>query len=199
MDKGTHFQKREHRLTPWAAVALALMLVLSVGGTVAYLSTATGSVTNTFTPTPVECMVIEDPFDQGKSTLKTNVSVQNTGKADAHIRATIVVTWQDAAGNVYGQVPVEGEGKDYVLVINDTGWEKGADGYWYCIAAGNLDTQTAVLIKSCTALTSLDGYTLNVEILAQAIQAEPDAAAIAAWGEANVAGLAVIRAGGVQQ
>ena len=92
MDKGTHFQKREHRLTPWAAVALALMLVLSVGGTVAYLSTATGSVTNTFTPTPVECMVIEDPFEQGVSTLKTNVSVQNTGKADAHIRATIVVT-----------------------------------------------------------------------------------------------------------
>ena len=198
MDKGTHFQKREHRLTPWAAVALALMLVLSVGGTVAYLSTATGSVTNTFTPTPVECTVVEDPFDQGKSTLKTNVSVQNTGKADAHIRATIVVTWQDAAGNVYGQVPVKGEGKDYVLEINDTGWEKGTDGYWYCIAAGNLDTQTAVLIKSCTALTSLDGYTLNVEILAQAIQAEPDAAASAAWGAANVAGLAVIRAGGVQ-
>lgn len=198
MDKGTHFQKREHRLTPWAAVALALMLVLSVGGTVAYLSTATGSVTNTFTPTPVECMVIEDPFEPGVSTLKTNVSVQNTGKADAHIRATIVVTWQDAAGNVYGQVPVEGEGKDYVLVINDTGWEKGTDGYWYCIAAGNSDTQTAVLIESCTALTSLDDYTLSVEILAQAIQAEPDAAAIAAWGEANAAGLAVIRAGGVQ-
>ena len=199
MDKGTHFRKREHRLTPWAAVALALMLVLSVGGTVAYLSTATGSVINTFTPTPVECTVVEDPFDQGKSTLKTNVSVQNTGKADAHIRATIVVTWQDAAGNVYGQVPVEGEGKDYVLVINDTGWEKGADGYWYCIAAGDPDTQTAVLIDSCTALTSLDDYTLSVEILAQAIQAEPDAAAIAAWGEENAAGLAVIRAGGVQQ
>ena len=198
MDKGTHFQKREHRLTPWAAVALVLMLVLSVGGTVAYLSTATGSVINTFTPTPVECTVVEDPFNQGKSTLKTNVSVQNTGKADAHIRATIVVTWQDAAGNVYGQVPVKGEGKDYVLEINDTGWEKGTDGYWYCIAAGSPDTQTAVLIESCTALTSLDGYTLNVEILAQAIQAEPDAAAIAAWGEANVARLAVIRAGGVQ-
>lgn len=197
MDKGTHFQKREHRLTPWAAVALALMLVLSVGGTVAYLSTATGSVINTFTPTPVECSIVEPNWQNGKIT-KNGVFIQNTGKADAHIRATIVVTWQDAAGNVYGQVPVKGEGKDYVLEINDTGWEKGSDGYWYCIAAGSPDTQTAVLIDSCTALTSLDGYTLNVEILAQAIQAEPDAAAIAAWGEANAAGLAVIRAGGVQ-
>ena len=84
------------------------------------------------------------------------------------------------------------------MEINDTGWEEGTDGYWYCIAAGDPDTQTAVLIDSCTALTSLDDYTLSVEILAQAIQAEPDAAAIAAWGEANVAGLAVIRAGGVQ-
>ena len=197
MDKGTHFQKREHRLTPWAAVALALMLVLSVGGTVAYLSTATGSVTNTFTPTPVECSIVEPNWQNGKIT-KNGVFIQNTGKADAHIRATIVVTWQDAAGNVYGQVPVEGEGKDYVLEINKSSWREGSDGYWYCIAADNPDTQTAVLIKSCTALTSLDGYTLNVEILAQAIQAEPDAAAITAWGEANVAGLAVIRAGGVQ-
>ena len=198
MKQGKYSKKREHRLTPWAAVALALTLVLSVGGTVAYLSTSSGSVSNTFTPTPVECAVIEDSFEQGKSTLKTNVSVKNTGKADAHIRATIVVTWRDAAGNVYGQVPVEGEGKDYVLEINDTGWKKGTDGYWYCIAAGNPDTQTAVLIDSCTALTSLDDYTLSVEILAQAIQAEPDAAAIAAWGEENAAGLAVIRAGGVQ-
>ena len=198
MDKETHFQKREHRLTPCAAVALALMLVLSVGGTVAYLSTATGSVTNTFTPTPVECSIVEPNWQNGKIT-KNGVFIQNTGKADAHIRAPIVVTWQDAAGNVYGQVPVEGEGKDYVLKINKSSWRKGSDGYWYCIAAGNPDdNQTAVLIDSCTALTSLDGYTLNVEILAQAIQAEPDAAAIAAWGEENAAGLAVIRAGGVQ-
>ena len=93
---------------------------------------------------------------------------------------------------------MEGEGKDYVLEINESSWRKGSDGYWYCIAAGSPDTQTAVLIESCTALTSLDDYTLSVEILAQAIQAEPDAAAIAAWGEANAAGLAVIRAGGVQ-
>ena len=199
MYKGKHSQKRKRRLTPWAAVALALTLVLSVGGTVAYLSTASGSVTNTFTPTPVACTVIEDPFVQGKSTLKTKVSVQNTGEADAHIRATIVVTWQNATGNVYGQVPVEGEGKDYVLEINDTGWEKGTDGYWYCIAADDVDdTKTAVLVNSCEALTSQGDYTLSVEILAQAIQAEPDAAAIAAWGEENAAGLAVIRAGGVQ-
>ena len=199
MYKGKHSQKRKRRLTPWAAVALALTLVLSVGGTVAYLSTASGSVTNTFTPTPVACTVIEDSFDQGKSTLKTKVSVQNTGEADAHIRATIVVTWRDATGNVYGQVPVEGEGKDYVLKINDTGWKKGNDGYWYCIKADAVDdTKTAVLVNSCEALTSQGDYTLSVEILAQAIQAEPDAAAIAAWGEENVAGLAVIRAGGVQ-
>ena len=199
MYKGKHSQKRKRRLTPWAAVALALTLVLSVGGTVAYLSTASGSVTNTFTPTPVACTVIEDRFEKGKSTLKTNVSIQNTGEADAHIRATIVVTWQDATGNVYGQVPVEGEGKDYVLEINDTGWEKGTDGYWYCIAADAVDdTKTAVLINSCEVLTSQGDYTLSVEILAQAIQAEPDAAAIAAWGEENAAGLAVIRAGGVQ-
>ncbi len=204
MYKGKHSQKRKRRLTPWAAVALALTLALSVGGTVAYLSTASGSVTNTFTPTPVACTVIEDPFEQGESSVKTNVSVQNTGEADAYIRATIVVTWQNEAGEVLGKTPVLNE--DYTLSINEKtdknpegGWKKGNDGYWYCIKADAVDdTKTAVLINPCEALTSQGDYTLSVEILAQAIQAEPASVVKSIWGDANAAGLAVIRAGGGQ-
>ena len=60
------------------------------------------------------------------------------------------------------------------------------------------DTKTAVLINSCEALTSQGDYTLSVEILAQAIQAEPASVVKSIWGDANAAGLAVIRAGGGQ-
>ena len=149
------------------------------------------------------CTVIEDPFEQGESSVKTNASVQNTGEADAYIRATIVVTWQNKAGEVLGKTPVLNE--DYTLSINEEtnentgGWKKGNDGYWYCIKADAVDdTKTAVLINSCEALTSQGDYTLSVEILAQAIQAEPASVVKSIWGDANAAGLAVIRAGGGQ-
>ena len=186
MHKGNHSKKRKYRLTPWAIFALVLLLTLSVGGTVAYLSTTSGTVTNTFTPAPVECEIVEPDWKNG-DTEKSGVFIKNTGKADAFIRAAIVITWQDEAGNVYGQVPVENQ--DYTLNINTTNWEKRGN-YWYCTSAASGATQTPVLINSCTTLKSLDGYTLSVEILAQAIQAEPAQAVEDAWG--TVSGLAVI-------
>ncbi|MBO4929612.1 MAG: hypothetical protein J6D61_04145 [Clostridia bacterium] len=200
MYKGKHLKSKKYRLTPWAIFALVVMLIFSVGSTVAYLFTSTDPVTNTFTPAPVVCQIEEGEFKQSESVLKTGVFVKNTGEADAHIRATIVITWQDEAGNVYGSVPELGT--DYTLSVNDqndtdneAGWTKVGD-YWYCTQAGNPNTQTSVLINFCEALKSLDGYTLNVEILAQAVQAEPDSAVEEAWGS-NLPNLAVIYAGGV--
>lgn len=202
MYKGKHSQKRKRRLTPWAVVALALTLALSVGGTVAYLFTTSGIVTNIFTPAPVKCEIDEPGWKDG-GIVKQDVSIKNTGEADAYIRATIVVTWQNEAGEVLGKTPVLNE--DYTLSINEEtnentgGWKKGNDGYWYCIKADAVDdTKTAVLINSCEALTSQGDYTLSVEILAQAIQAEPASVVKSIWGDANAAGLAVIRAGGGQ-
>lgn len=188
-----HSKQRKYRLTPWAALALVLTLVLSVGGTVAFLTTASDTVTNTFTPAPVKCEVVEDHFVQGESTVKTNVCVKNVGKTAAYIRAAIIITWQDEDGNIYGRVPAPDT--DYTLKINTADWTKIGD-YWYCTKAGNPNTQTAVLIESCEALASLDSYTLSVEILAQAIQAEPIDAVMAAWG--NISGLATISPGGDQ-
>ena len=192
MYKGKHSKKIKYRLTPWAIFALVLLLTLSVGGTVAYLSTTSGTVTNTFTPAPVKCEVFEPTWSDG-SMEKKDVSIINTGEADAFIRAAIVITWQDEAGNVYGQVPVSGT--DYELDLNETAWTQ-IDNYWYCTSAASGATQTPVLIESCKTLKSLDGYTLSVEILAQAIQAEPAQAVADAWG--TVSGLAVIAPGGDQ-
>ena len=70
------------RLTPLAAAALLMVLVMSVGGTLAWLTAHTNAITNTFTvATPgVE---IEEGFD--KQT-KSNVQVKNTGEVEAYIR-----------------------------------------------------------------------------------------------------------------
>ena len=175
-----HARKRNSKLF---GVLLSLLLVaaLCVGGTLAYLATQTGSVANTFTPTSVGTHI--DEVKDGN--VKKNVTVTNTGSTDAYVRAAIVVTWIDDAGEVYPEAPVLGT--DYTMELNTgTGgdWTEYEDGYYYCKASVAGGGKTGVLISSAEPKgTAPEGYYLSIEILSQAIQAEPDAAVIDAWGD----------------
>ena len=82
-------------------IAVAAMLLAVVGGTVAYLVTRTSPEVNTFTPSKVACSVVET----FKNNVKSNVQVKNTGDTAAYLRAAVLVTWQDASGNVLGTAP----------------------------------------------------------------------------------------------
>lgn len=182
-------RRRKNYKTIALLVSLVLLVTALVGGTVAWLTTNTEQVENTFTPSRVTCEVVET-FTNG-DTVKQNVKIANTGDTDAYIRATYIVTWQDEQGNVYGTAPVEGQ--DYSVTLNldqntpPTGWKPGADGYYYYCSVvhpaetGNL---TDVLISECRVLrpAPAEGYTLHVEILAQAIQSSPITAGNQAWG-----------------
>lgn len=159
-----------------ALLAIAVML-FAIGSTLAYLADKTPAIENTFTPSKAGTE-IEEEFD-GK--VKTDVKVKNTGDIDAYIRATVVITWQNEAGDILGTKPVEGT--DYAMTQTLTGW-KEIDGIYYYqkkVASGE---STDVLIDRCEPLKEapVDGYTLHVEILAEAIQADPDTAIKEAWG-----------------
>ena len=169
------------------ALALALVLTVSAGGTLAWLFTSTDPVENTFSPAEMGIVVCET-FEKNT---KTNVYVENTSQADVYIRAAIVVNWQDDNGNVVAEPVNE---SDYTMTLG-TGWTKNElDGYYYCTTADTKDkTKTSQLIVSC-APNGTPKYRLSVSVLAQAIQAEPDAAVKDAWG-VNLPGLAVIKAG----
>lgn len=159
-------------------VASVLVLLLAVaGGTLAWLTANTGPVVNTFTPAHVSCDV-EEEFKDG---IKSDVKVKNTGDIPAYIRAYIVVTWKDAAGNVYGQKPVANT--DYTMTMGSNGWAQ-KDGYWYCNTAVASGANTPVLISNCEVkdnATIPDGYNLSVEIIAEAIQSVPEEAVEDAW------------------
>ena len=155
--------------------ALVVIAMGVVGGTVAYLVTKTDPVVNTFTPGEVSCK-IDETFD---GTTKSNVYVTNTGNTNAYIRAAIIVTWKDAAGNIAATVPAKGT--DYTLELNETDWVEH-DGYYYYKGSVAPNAQTEKLIKTCTDLRSNGDYTLCVEILADAIQSSPDSAVTQAWG-----------------
>ena len=155
-------------------VSIALLLCVGIGTTLAYLVDVTGPVTNTFEPSQVSTSVVET-FKNG---VKSDVSVQNTGDIDANIRAAIVVTWQDANGNVYGQKPVAGT--DYNIDINTSRqnkpagqWTQKADGFYYWSAPVAPGANTGILITECTAVEGKApaGYALCVEIIGSGIQA----------------------------
>ena len=157
-------------------VSVLVLLLAVAGGTLAWL-TAQDSVTNTFSPAHVTCTV-EESFN---GTEKSNVQIKNTSDIPAYIRAYIVVTWKDAAGNVYGQKPVKDT--DYTITMGSNGWTQ-KDGYWYCTAAVASGGFTPVLIDSCTSNNSApdDSCNLSVEIMAEAIQSVPEEAVEDAWG-----------------
>lgn len=180
--KRTKYSKRRanKRKATVLLTSLALLIVLFVGTTTAFLFASDGPITNIFNSSKVTCQVNEDPFD---GVTKNNVTISNTGDIEAYIRAAIVVTWKDKAddstsnGNVYGKAPVKDI--DYTIALNLTDWIDGKDGfcyYKYPVAPSGQDgSTTTALITSCTVIqdNAPAGYGLNVEILGSAIQSVP--------------------------
>ena len=185
MYQGKHYKQSRRRSRKSAAllVSLLLLLTVTVGGTIAFLMDSDGPLHNMFNPSQVTTNVVETL----EGTTKKDVKIQNTGDTDAWIRAAVVITWQDADGNVYGQAPVAGE--DFTInynvdenKTNPTKWYLGSEGFYYWpspVAANN--GETGVLIDSCTTDKSITvgtgeeavTYYLTVEIIGSGIQSKP--------------------------
>lgn len=148
-------------------LALVLILVCTVGGTVAYLVTQTGSVVNTFTPGEVSCQVEEEFKD--KNTVKTKAVVKNTGNVPAYIRVAVVANTIDGEGNITGMETLE---EDW---LNTAEWTE-VDGFYYYKGVVQPGDVTANLLN---ADINLEG--IQVTILASAIQSMPDDAVNEAW------------------
>lgn len=156
-------------------LALALIAAMAIGGTIAYLTTKTDGVVNTFTPSKVSCTVEED-FN---GTTKEKVNVRNTGDTTAYIRVKLVTYRTNDAGQHIGgtaTIPSFTFGENWV--------EFG--GYYYYtlpVAAGekpatNL-TETMTLTSS---YSDADGGHQAIDVMAEAIQSGPAQAVGQAWG-----------------
>lgn len=169
--------KRINKKVILLAVSLLLILSAAIGGTVAYLIDQTGSITNTFTPAKVTPEVKED-FGNN---VKNNVQIKNDGNVPAYIRVKIVVTWKDKDGNVYGAAPKAGTDYNWTMLENSKWFLK--DGFYYYSEPVAAEGTTDVLFTDCKPLAGRapDGYSLSVDIHAQAIQAEPTRAVTSAW------------------
>lgn len=175
-----NFTKKTITLT-----SIALLLLITVGTTLALIFTSTGDVENTFKPSRVACAVVEgnnsavegDIVDTG--TVKEDVKIQNTGDTDAFIRVAVVVNWMSADGRVWATAPKLGT--DYSIEFA-SGWKQGADEYWYYTksVAPTLLTDT-LITKAEQKTVAPDGYYLSIEIVASAIQSSPDTTVENQW------------------
>ncbi len=166
------------------AAAVCLLSVISAG-TLAHLIDRDSKI-NTFIPAMVDCHVHETFTNN----IKSNVTVENTGNTDAYIRAFVVVNWvgddgTENAGKIAPELPMLGT--DYTISYG-TGWVQ-YEGLWHYYtqsvpAAGS----TTNLIDSCSVMRAgPEGYHLEVEIVAEAVQAKGTAAdgkkpVVIAWG-----------------
>lgn len=167
--------------------SLAVLLTATVGSTAAWLVSKPAAVENDFVPGKVACQVLEDCTESGAS-VKRNVRVKNTGNTDAYIRVLLVFTWKDDAGNIFSNKPQEG--KDYQINKNLTDWikqESDAGTYYYYKKPVARDAETDVLIELLRQADGVTGpengtYKLSVDILADAVQANPPQAVKDSWG-----------------
>ena len=133
----------------------ALLLTLTVGGTLSYIVTGSALSVNRFSPAFVALSVSDD----GK--------VTNTGNVDAYIRAAVVVNWMDNSGNVCGIKP------NCTLSVSDN-WTVGNDGFYYYSdkVAPSASTLTAPAYITDHDVPPSSQYSLSIEIAAEALQAD---------------------------
>lgn len=168
-------------------LALALMVTLCVGGTLAYF-TDTDDATNTFTVGNVDITLTEPNWTSTGSedapevypgeALAKDPTVTNNGANPCFVR--IKVEGLNCLGNA-GMITYR---TDYVTDKLGDNWVKGTDGYFYYNKVLGVGATTDALFDQIvmpTGLTNGDATTAyNVNVTAEAVQAQ---GAKASWSD----------------
>ena len=176
-ENATPERKPRHGTKRLSTLLLSVILVvtIAVGGTVAYLVTQDEPITNTFTPSHVNCEVTED-FN---GTVKSNVNVTNIGDTEAYIRVKLVTYRVNEDRQHIGGTAIIPE------FDPGTHWVKYGAYYYYTLPVKPDERPAAVLISSITLKDSYpdaDGGKQVIEVMAEAIQSAPAEAIGQSWG-----------------
>ena len=155
-----------------ALLVSALVLTFSVvGGTLAWLSTDSGPVTNTLNMPKVDLEIQED-FD---GRVKKDVRIKNESEIPVYVRATVSPSYQPDREDQPGEVLFTQDNQIAPLLIgNMENWVHLNGVYYYTLplASGESTANLADEIRPNPDFTPPDGYTFHVRILAECIQAQ---------------------------
>ena len=164
-------------------LSIVLLLGVAIGGTIAWLSTKTTPVTNTFTPAKVTCDVTEN-FDENTG-VKTNVNVKNNGNIDVYIRVKLVTYRTNDAGQHIGGTA------DLPEFTPGENWVEYGEYYYYTLPVAPEEKPAANLAEKMTLkkfYNDADGGKQALDVMAEAIQSAPEKAVGEAWGVQIVPG-----------
>lgn len=182
-------------------VVAAIALVLSIGGTYAYLTYTTNEVPNAMSTGSVKVGVVENDSEVSGSTNTANlgadskqVALKNTGTASEYVRVTFMpeiyeadstaaeFTDQTWPATFTGTTLTLGAATLYFADDWSSNWTYD-NGTFYSKSSIAVGAQTAVLLKGVTwtdgSTYANGGYTMKVNVIADAIQ---ESAAAQEWG-----------------
>lgn len=162
--------RRRKKLNKFFLITLSVVLLLSIvgGATIAYLTSTSEAVKNSFQAAQVSCQV---DFETNPG------SVINTSNVPVYIRLAVVTSWQNQAGEQYAYATKISDLE--ITIYEGSGWSRHSDGYFYyseivqpgdsTTVLGGMDYQNLVRPAEIPA-----EYNLVVELFAEAIQAQGD-------------------------
>jgi hypothetical protein len=138
-------------------------------------------VTNNFVVPEVTPTIVES-FDH---TTKSNVSVKNTATPekgiDVYIRVALIPTWETADGAI-ASIPASLSDLNMSM---GSDWIESGDYYYYPLKVAPNDSTSTLIEEATVKDTSAGaqaGYKMNLQVLAEAIQATEQAVKDA-WGD----------------
>ena len=166
--------------------ATALCIVAAVGLTLAFMFKK-AEKTNRFIPAEVSCAVCEKTDGSEVTGIaavgseKSDIRVENTGNVKEFIRLKLVSYYVDANGDIVGTVSSQ-----YPNLSLKNGWIDGANHTYYYPYPIDPGGMTKILCEPFTLgqMQLADGKTVYqvIELIAEAVQAEPISAVREAWG-----------------
>lgn len=168
MQKPFHFLKWSGKKAVVLAVLTLCLAAIVIGTTLAFIIVRTNSIKNQFDPPNLDINIIEGN------------NIKNTGDVPVYVRAVVVANWVNTEdGSILSTQPELGD--DYSMEIDTENWFMGSDGFYYCKAPLEADASAPELVSRATPLTQMNGYELQVKLIASAIQTTPTEAVETAW------------------
>ena len=164
----------------------ALSIAAAVGLTLAFMFKK-AEKTNRFIPAEVSCTVREKTDGSEVTGIaavgseKSDIRVENTGNVREFLRLKMVSYYVDANGDIVGTVSSQ-----YPTLSLKNGWIAGANHTYYYRFPTYPGGMTEILCEpfSLGQMQLADGKTVYqvIEVIAEAVQAEPVSAVREAWG-----------------
>ena len=170
--------------------AAALCIVAAVGLTLAFMFKKTEK-TNQFVPAEVSCAIREKLDNReaaGTAAVggeKADIRVENTGNVKEFVRLRMVSYYVDSNGDIAGTAASQ-----YPNLTLKNGWIAGANHTYYFPYSVEPGEATEILCEPFTlGQTRLENGTTVyqvIEVIAEAVQAEPISAVQETWGVAVI-------------